>query len=766
LAPRYDAEKDRLNLSPMDLFPPAHRGIGAAWGFEDRATAGRDIHRLYAERRAGEHEDFRPEEPLHATLTVDGAEIELNARIDGSWRDGGVIVIEEVKSTHPRVDLPRSQHLNQLDCYLWMHTLAGGREVRGRLTYFLPDGTEFSFDRERSGEVEHHFVQRIRTLLRWHRAESKRLRQRAALAEDLRWPFPEYREGQEELEAQAEATVREGRLLLCEAPTGMGKTASLLLGALRTCARTGSRLLYATSRTSQQSDRLELLRSFGPPEVLGRVLLLGSQERLGMDHSHPAEPWPFDRYDPPEWFDPLWSGDGMLTPEQVTAAAGENAVDPRSLQRELAFYADVLIGDLNLLALPGSAYHPTRFEKPFRRVALLVDEAHGLPDRLRDRVASNLQLKQLNRLGKKFEGSTSPELQPAATALIELHRALNERMRPEEIDLDLPRRERIEIEAEGWGPLIENASFALSALEPNGDEPERELRIELDKLLRFGGLDAFTFWIDRSSKSLRSELIDTGDLFSESWKRLQSALFFSATLPPSPLFVRDLGLPAERTSLCILPDVDDRANRLVLRFAGLSTTFRRRDEHLETLTDLLAELPKRTQGRWAVFFPSTTYLRNAESALAGKGITLAVLRKGVPVRLLERILAGAPGAALLMAVMGGSIAEGVELPAGDYHGCIIVSPGTPPPSARMELLLERFEDDQEARFQALHLPGIIRARQAAGRLFRAPDQRGMLILVGRRYADEGLLTLLPDAWASGPVVQSIPEVLDVIDRWW
>ncbi|MFH0883446.1 MAG: helicase C-terminal domain-containing protein [bacterium] len=739
---------------------------GIALNPEERVFAGREIHRLYAEKRASEHDGFRSEEPLHASLTIDDARIEMNARLDGIWEENPVTIIEEVKSSFPRDDLPRPHHVMQLDAYLWMYSLHHSGDVQGRLTYILPDGSERIFDRVRSGDIAAEFIERIRVLLRWHRRESQRLQGRAEKTSELLWPFTVRRDGQGELESRASQSVRDGKLLLCEAPTGMGKTAPLLLGALRECSRSGSRLLYATSRTSQQSDRVELLDSFGSADAVGHVLLLGSQERLGVDPTTRSEDWPFDRYDPPEWLDLLWGDGTAITPEHVTMAARENDVDPRALQRELAFHADVIVGDLNLLALPGSAYHPSRFEKPFRNVMLMVDEAHGLPDRLRNRSASNLRLKQLKRVSDLLEDAASPAAHSAAEVVMDLCETLEDRLRSDEDNLDLPPRERIDLVSEGWLSLIEQASSALSSLELFENPPILEAYYELEKLSRFKGSNAFVFWIDRSSRSLKGELIETGELFSESWKRMQSVLFFSATLTPVHLFSRDLGLAAERTEYSILPEFHDRDNRLVLRFAGLSTTFRKRDDHLGTLTDMLAEVPARTGGRWAVFFPSTAYLRNAERELAGRGITLAVLSPGVPIHLLERILEGAEGPSLLMAVMGGAIGEGVELPAGTYDGCIIVSPGVPPPSTRGELLLERFEDDQEARAQAAHLPGLIRARQAAGRLFRAPDQRGIIILAGQRYADERLAVMLPDAWASSPVVQSIKELLDIIDRWW
>ena len=633
------------------------------------------------------------------------------------------------------------------------------------MTYFTPDGGEQIFDRVLSREAADDFVERIRILLAWHRAEMERLQARAERVSSLSWPYKERRDGQAELETRAGQAVREGKLLLCEAPTGMGKTAPLLLGALRECILSKSRLLYATSRTSQQEDRLALLAELGPAETVGRVLLLGSRERLGVDPMSPGEGWPFDRYDPPEWLTQIWE-DSPATPEKVSIAAREQDVDPRALQAELAFHADVLIGDLNLLALPGSPYHPSRFEKPFRPVTLLVDEAHGLPERLRDRMAIHLKVKKLRKLADHLYGGQSSAAQTASAAVRELADALEQHIGIDENELDLPPRERIDLLADGWMLMIEQASMALWDSGMIEDADVVETAFEFNKIVRFAGSSVFVHWIERSSKSLKGELVETGVLFAESWKRLKSVLFFSATLSPVNLFSHDLGLTPDRAESCILPEYHDRSNRLILRFAGMSTTFHKRDEHLGTLTDLLRDLPKKTGGRWAAFFPSTAYLRNAERSLAGQGITLAVLSPGVPIRLLERILEGAAGPALLMAVMGGAIGEGAELPAGRFDGCIIVSPGVPPPSTRGELLLERFEEDPEERIQAAHLPGLIRARQAAGRLFRAPDQRGILVLVGRRYAEESLSSMLPDAWASGPIVQSNLELLDILERWW
>ena len=84
------------------------------------------------------------------------------------------------------------------------------------------------------------------------------------------WPFNGRRRGQQEVTDHATSALGDGRPLLVQAPTGMGKTAALLSAALQHVFTHDQQLFWATSRNTQQAT------------VAAAVPLSSGGQRLGI----------------------------------------------------------------------------------------------------------------------------------------------------------------------------------------------------------------------------------------------------------------------------------------------------------------------------------------------------------------------------------------------------------------------------------------------------------------------------------------------------
>ena len=102
---------------------------------------------------------------------------------------------------------------------------------------------------------------------------------------------------------------------------------------------------------------------------------------------------------------------------------------------------------------------------------------------------------------------------------------------------------------------------------------------------------------------------------------------------------------------------------------------------------------------------------------------------------------------VLGAVLGGIFAEGIDLPSGALDGVIIVGPGFPPIGLERDLLREFYESRYGRGFlYASLVPGMTRVVQAAGRLVRGPEDRGVVMLLGQRFLRRDIRALLPEDW--------------------
>jgi len=80
-------------------------------------------------------------------------------------------------------------------------------------------------------------------------------------------------------------------------------------------------------------------------------------------------------------------------------------------------------------------------------------------------------------------------------------------------------------------------------------------------------------------------------------------------------------------------------------------------------------------------------------------------------------------------------------------GAVVVGVGLPGISLEKELIKEYFTHTHNAGFEyAYQYPGINRVFQAAGRVIRTENDRGVVLLIDQRYATHRYRSLLPVEW--------------------
>ena len=98
-------------------------------------------------------------------------------------------------------------------------------------------------------------------------------------------------------------------------------------------------------------------------------------------------------------------------------------------------------------------------------------------------------------------------------------------------------------------------------------------------------------------------------------------------------------------------------------------------------------------------------------------------------------------------VMGGSFSEGVDLPRDMLIGTILVGMGLPGLSSELNVMKEYFDRTREDGYNfACLYPAMIKILQAAGRVIRSEDDRGVAVLIDDRYRDPNVRRLFPAHW--------------------
>jgi len=119
------------------------------------------------------------------------------------------------------------------------------------------------------------------------------------------------------------------------------------------------------------------------------------------------------------------------------------------------------------------------------------------------------------------------------------------------------------------------------------------------------------------------------------------------------------------------------------------------------------------------------------------------------------------------AVMGGIFGEGIDLVGERLLGAIIVGVGLPHLSLERDLLKAYFaEHDHNGFAYAYQYPGLNRVMQAAGRVIRTEQDRGVILLIDERLTQSRYTRLFPPEWRHFQVVRHHNGLAEKLLHFW
>lgn len=738
-----------------------------------RLGLGSEIHARVLSARCEAMPGYRSEVHLQARIPVEGWTAVLTGRLDGCLeRAGGHWLIEEMKSTDLSVEGARpSGYAFERDrrqlltyCYLWRRL--GHPHVAGALVYVdIRTGDEVSIAVAYDGETADRDVEaRLHRFLRiWHAQEAARARKREAAA---RLPFPHTapRPIQEKLIDAIGRAVREGENLIAEAPTGIGKTAAALYPAMVEGLSTGRQVVFLTSKTLQQTMAVNALtamneRAFTSLQIRAKERMCANDQILCHEEfCRFAKSYP-EKMARSDILSRLRDSYPHQDPDTVFEEARREEVCPFEVQLELAQRADAVVADYNYVFEPGVALRHLQGED-LKNVILLVDEAHNLPDRARQIYSPQLLEEDwknlLNRLALQ-PGQIFAALADSVESVVALlNRAADELPDGDAIaEVQAPGDELFALREE-WEPkLLAYLAWKRDSRLALPDDPVLDAHFALQRfcaVLSIPGPD-FTCVVERRSSGIRLAVIclDPARVLAPTFEAAHASVFLSATLSPVEAMERVLGLPKDRTSSLSLPPPFPPENRKVMILPQVRTTFAAREKNYGRIAALVADMSSAHTGNDLVLFPSYKFLSEVAAVMPRTRARLLVQRPELPdferKQILNALASPPPEGILLFAVSGGMYAEGVDYPGELLTGVFVVSPALPQVSFERELLRRYFDEREEAGFAYAYLqPGMTRVVQAAGRLIRSETDRGVIVLICRRFVEEEYARYLPRDW--------------------
>lgn len=698
-----------------------------------------------------------------------------------------------------------------------------------RLTYYQIDTDEIvRFTRKFSiDELEAFFLDLLRQYLPWARRQLDWNTRRNQSLRELKFPFATYRPGQRALAGEIYRACAAGKTsdrkggtrLFCQAPTGIGKTMSAIFPALKAIGEgKGEKLFYLTARNTTQTaaeDAVARLRS-ASPELSLRSVTLTAKEKACLckdEEGHPsclpeACPYANGYYERiKDALAALLDGDGSFSRSTLTEAAKQFTVCPFEMGLDLSEWCDVVIGDYNYLFDP--VVHLRRFFDGAGDWLFLVDEAHNLPDRARAMYSASFRkssLTEAKRALGRGKGSLKTALTKADKAFLEVRKTVAElapRHQPvtaqeepiteqtslldtPETSVTLPEpifAENGTVFLKELPDFLRKPLGAVQAplqawLEDNPDDPAHGQLLEL-----YFAVQDMTRSAERYDEHFVTQLtaygsdlelsilcLDPSPFVDASLACGRAAAMFSATLTPPGYYKNVLGCPEARAVALESPFP---AEHLGLYCLPVSTRYRDRERSVSAISDALAVLANGKVGNYLAFFPSYAYMKQVWEDFSARypDIETLVQESGLDdagrAAFLEKFAPDPEKTLLGFGVMGGIFGEGVDLVGDRLIGCAVVGVGLPQVNPRQEILKRYYDELSETGFEyAYRYPGMNKVLQAAGRVIRTQEDKGVVLLLDDRFARNEYARLLPKHWAHLRYLRTAKELEEQLNRFW
>ena len=727
--------------------------------------AGSRIHRKLQKQMGS---GYQAEVTLKYQILLEDIPVSVEGRADGIWTDENreepLVVIDEIKGTYrdlSRMEAPVEVHLAQAKCYAYIYGQQHGQMRMGvRMIYADLETEELRYFEETytMEELSGWFRDLMAEYGKWVSFESLWQERRAESLKKLIFPF-DYREGQKDLAVSVYRTIARKKRLFIQAPTGVGKTLSVLFPALKAMGEgLASRIFYLTARTITRTvavDALDLLRQQG---MELKTVVLTAKEKLCVcekpecDPDHcPRAKGHFDRINQAVY--ELWTtGPDACTREVILESAERYQVCPFELSLDLAVWVDALICDYNYVFDPNVSLKRFFADGVREDYLFLIDEAHNLVERGREMYSASLEKEAFLQMKKLLRGKR----EGLTKALDGCNRYLLTLKRECESGFQiLP-------QVGGFELQLQRLSTELDKyLEQPVPEEIREQVMEFYfSVWNFLGIcdrldDNYViytefseeghFWLHlycvRPAENLR-QCLDCG----------MAAIFFSATLLPVNYY-KDLLTGNLEDYAVYAKSPFDPANRLLLVGTDVSSRYSRRGAvEYERMARYIYETVTVKTGNYLVFAPSYQVMEQvADRCLAYEDMECIRQESGMTEEEREAFLKEFEKernhSLVGFCVMGGIFSEGIDLTEDRLIGALIIGTGLPQVCREREIVKEYFDKKGMDGFAyAYQYPGMNKVLQAAGRVIRTEADRGMILLMDDRFATISYQRLFPREW--------------------
>ena len=786
---------NKINVSVTDLASyVSRRGnlAGGSYGSVSGVEGTRLHQKVFADLKKAYGDVVVTEEQLvYDYISDSGLTLSVNGRFDAMLANPGkpprLFEIKSFNSTKESFDaLVRPEHVTQLKLYGAMYLLTNSDVLDISLTLRYVSITTFdSFENTYTMTFEEaekywedvcaEYCVFAKGLLDYHNSLIDSTSQ-------IKFPFDTIRPGQKEFMKKALLALNSGEAFFVEAPTGIGKTVSVLYPAIKGLVKNRyDQIFYLTAKEATRGVAEATINQMRKSGLLIRSITLRSKEKMcpyGTECDAKFCPLAKDYYG--KLKDALQESLVLdeITPEKITEIALKHGICPHEFMIDTMNYCTVVIGDYNHIFGPRVSLISK--EPGNQRVAVLVDEAHNMIDRGREMFSASFSLSLIDEMMNDFKGrNTKIEtmLHQLRNYFVNIGTCFDSssscfKILEEADEHKVLMTENWEAMRQPPRQLYAKLWFTIRNLSPVLDNLEQgqcrrtamkfffEARFFLTVLEQyFNNAYITTASRENGDITLTLDCLDCASKLDYIIKDRLSVIFFSATFTPYEYYRNCLvGPDCDYSSFLRLPSPFPPENLEIEIDSDISTTYKNRSLTQEDLVSRITNCLDGRTGNHMVFFPSFEYMNQIMPRIKDE-----LTRRGNPnFKIIAQIqdmtnvekesflqCFKEPYNGLLIgaAVLGGHFGEGIDLVGDRLTGVVIVGVGLPKITPERQILSNYYSEQFGDGFSfAYRFPGWQKVLQAVGRVIRTETDTGFALLIDERLAKPEYIMLYPDHW--------------------
>ena len=709
--------------------------------------------------------EYKPEVSLKHEILLDGITLSIEGRADGiimPLEEENNVVVDEIKCVYKKlryIKEPENIHLAQAKCYAYIYAFQNNlREIQVRISYCNIETEEMKYFHYTFTlfELSKWFEELVLEYKKWLDDYVQWREKRNTSIEETVFPF-EYRKGQKELAAMVYQTIAQGERLYIQAPTGTGKTLISLYPAIKAVGQgRGEKIFYLTAKTITRTVAKETMELLGQQGLQYRVLVLTAKEKICFMEETECNPVScpyakghFDRVNDAV-FDMI-TNEIMFDREIIESYAKQHKVCPFETGMDVSLWADCIICDYNYVFDP-NVYLKRFFQEGVKGdYIFLTDEVHNLLERGREMYSAALYKEdflEIKNYVKEASKKLANRLENCNKYMLELKRECESCTVVENIAGFTMSLMRLQSEMEKF---MDNDEVLADK------KPVTELYLNVRHFLNMyelAGENYLTYSEHTEDGRFKVKLfcVNPAQNLKECLERGRTGVLFSATLLPIKYYKSLLTEESDRAVYANSPFPSKRRGILVATDVSSKYT-RRNQKEYQKIASYIKEAVKAKKGNYLVFFPSYDFMERVYEIYCTefqKEEKVLMQTSHMSEEDREEFLSEfeeTDSSLLGFCVMGGIFSEGIDLKAERLIGSIIVGTGLPGISNEKELLKAYFDKEGMRGFDyAYRFPGMNKVLQAAGRVIRTIEDKGVVLLLDERFATLEYRSMYPREW--------------------